>query len=507
MAESKSNRLVKNSLYLYARMILVLLVKLYTSRVVINALGFDDFGIYNVVGSVVIFCSFFRSALNNATYRYIAYGIGTGDYKETSKVYTMAIKSHLILAAILLVLLEAVGVWFINNHLVISEDRLFAANVLFQFSLLNFCVSIVQTPFQSNIIANERMNFYAMLSIVEVILQLLIAYIIIESPIDKLITYGALLFLVNLVIGLANLIYASISFKEIKYVRVFWDGAFIKKFASYSGWSVLVNMADMSSEQLISVFFNWFLGVIANAALAINNQVNSALHYFTDSLFTAFKPQIIKSYAEGNYSYFTKLIFSSSKIAGLFLLIVLIPLLLNIEYVLKTWLGEYPDMTPAFIKVTALYYIFDIVQMPLVYAVHATGNIKTHQIFISVIKFLSIPLTYLALYLNLGGVGALFAWSFMNVVCSIARTLYMKKLINLDITSYLRKVAFKLILFVVLVIPLPWFLSTIFSNFSSLIFTTLTSVFLSFVVGYFITLNNEERAIIKRMPVLNRILK
>ena len=238
-------------------MIIVLLVGVYTSRVVLNVLGFENYGIYSVVGSVVVFLSFLKMALTNATYRYLTFEMASEDKRRLKEVYTMAINSHLILALVLFVLLEMGGVYFINTNLNIDSSRIYAANWVFQFSLLSFCLNVIQTPFSSNVIAHEKMDFYAVISILDSVFKLLVAYLLLFISEDRLINYGILMFIESTIIFIFYIIYCHYKFVDCKYLY-FWDGKLIKEFTSYSGWSLIVNSADVTANQCMSIFINLF---------------------------------------------------------------------------------------------------------------------------------------------------------------------------------------------------------------------------------------------------------
>lgn len=507
MAESQIKQLAKNTVFLYFRMILVLLVTLYTSRVVLRVLGFEDFGIYNLVGSVVVFFVFFKTALTNATYRYLAFAIGERKTDELKKVYSMAINCHIMLAIILFVVMEFIGVWFLNNHLEIPDNRMFAANIVFQFSLLTFCVGIIQTPFHSNIIAHEQMNFYAVVSIVEVVLKLATVYLLSVSPIDKLISYAILLFVVALLVIGTYIIYCRNVFKDTSYIR-YWDKKWIIKFSSYSGWSLFVNGADVCTQQAFSVFFNWFVGVVGNAALGLSNQVNSGINMFVANFSQAFNPQIIKSYAAKDYKYFMKLIFTMSKVSYILFVIIAVPIVINIDYVLSVWLGKYPDITPDLVKVTMIFYLFDSFQIPLWQGVHATGNIKNHQIMVGCIKLISVPLAYLAFRINGSPVLAMGLWAAVNFLCSIARTIYVHYLFNLDLLKYFKDVCCRLFVLTVIIVVISSWMSGLFSqNFIGFISTSLIMDVLIVILSIFMVLNKSERNTIKNFPIVKNILK
>lgn len=505
--ETNAQRVAKNTGYLFIRTFLVLLVTLYTSRVVLRTLGFEDFGLYNVVGSVVVFFSFLQTALNNATYRYLAYELGTGNEEKLKQVYAMAINSHVLLALLLFILLEVGGVWFLNNRLNVPTDRLGAANWVFQFSLLTFCFNVIRTPFNSNIIAHEHMNFYALVSIIEVLLRLGIVFMLMWSPVDKLVTYGALLTIVAFVMLIVYVAYCHVTFKDCRYMR-YWDMGLMRQFMAYSGWSLSVNVADTTTYQCMSIFFFNILGAVSNAALGIANQVISALNQFLHTFTQAFNPQIIKSYAAGRLDTFMRMIFTTSKISYFLLLLLAVPVVVNIRFILSLWLGEYPEMTPYFVEIIIIYALVDAFQAPLWQAVHATGNIRTHQILMASIKILAIPSIYIALKLGYSGKMALVIWALLNLCCAIVRTLYLRRLIHLDVKAYLNEVVLRIGIVTILVVPASYLISSwLGQNWLGFICSSLVAFVLTCGVCYGYGLSPMERNLLKTMPIINKILK
>ena len=299
----KSKRIAKNTLFLFIRMALILCVGLFTSRVVLNTLGVDDFGIYNLVGSVVVLFSFLQSALTNATYRFFAYELGKGDEVQLKRTFAMAVNAHVILALVILILCEIGGTWFLNHKLVIPEGRMDAANIAFHFSMLCFCLNIIKTPYNSAIIVHERMGFFAYTSIVEALMKLGIVYMLVCFAMDKLILYSMLMLGVAVVLLVWYVIHCNRLFEECRYKPV-WDGGLIKGMLKYSGWSVIVNAVDVTVNQSVLFFFNIFFGVVANAAMGVASQVNGHLTNFLNSFTQSYNPQIIKSYAAGEQNYF-----------------------------------------------------------------------------------------------------------------------------------------------------------------------------------------------------------
>lgn len=507
MVSQNSQRVAKNTIILFFRMILVMGVSLFTSRVILKTLGFEDFGIYNIVGSVVVFFSFLQAALKNATYRYIAFELGTGDGEKLNRVYSMAINSHLLLALLFLVLLEIGGVWFLNHKLNIPEARITAANWAYQFSLLTFCIGVIRTPFESNIIAHEKMNFYAIISIFEVLAKLAIVYILMIIHFDKLITYAFLMTIIYMLLSICYWAYCKLKLKDCVYCR-YWGSSILKQFCSYSGWSLLVNASCIIRSQSFSIFFNIFFGVVANAAMGIANQVISALNGFVTSFTQAFNPQIIKSYASKELEYFNALIFSTSKLSYYLLFIISLPIVLNINFVLKLWLGDYPEMAPVFIETIIIYYLIDAMQAPLLTAVHATGKLKIHQIVISIIVTLTIPLSYFMLKFGFPAYSVFILNALSNILCAVARVVVMKHIINLDICSYFKEVVVPIFLVTLLTLPLPMYLANKYiEGWPSFFAISGCSLIISVVSVFFLGLNSRERKLLKGMPIINHLFK
>ena len=504
--QQNSARIARNTVYLYLRMIVVTLVSLYTSRIVLNTLGFDDFGIYNVVGSVVVFFSFFRNALRNATTRYISVELGKNDAKRAGEIFSMAVNMHIILGLLIALLLETVGVWVINTQLVIAPERLAAANWVFQFTIITFLASLIQIPLDSSIIAHERMGFYAVISLIEAGCKLGIALLLTLSPIDKLISYSGLLAMLALLVLAGYALYNRIALSDCRYTN-YWDKQVIKNYVSYSGWSLLVNASDVGVTQGQAVLFNRFLGTIANSALGIAGQVYNAVSMFARNFASAFTPQIYKSYANGDRQYFTALLFSTSKLSYYLLLFPLIPLMLNLPFVLHIWLGAYPPLTPWYVAGMMLFEVFDSFQAPLWNAIFATGNIKHHQIMMAAIKLSVLPLTWLALHLGDNGVRAVLIWGLGNVCCAIVRIIYSHWFISLDLRAYWRKVILPMAATTLLTLPLPclliWHCG---QGWTALLLSTPLSLVLLGASIYIVGLNPQEKDLVRSLPLARHFM-
>lgn len=503
--QDNSKRIAKNTLYLFFRMFLVLAVGLYTSRVVLEILGVKDYGLYNVVGSIVVLFGFLQQALNNATYRYMAYGIGVGDKEVLRNTFSMAINAHLILVGIILILGETLGLWFLYNKLVIPLERMDAAIFAYQMSILCCCINIIKTPYNSSIIAHEKMNFYAYTSIIEVVLKLLIVYLLVIGDFDKLKLYSFLILVVTLLMLLWYYLQCKKLFPECHYQK-HWDGSLISNMVKYSGLSIIVNLVDVSVNQSIVFFFNIFFGLVANAALGIANQVNSQLTNFLNSFTQSYGPQIIKSYASGDKKYFMNLMFSTSKFSYFLLLLVSVPVLLNIDFILKLWLKNPPENASTFFMVVIWYSLVDAYSAPLWTGVHATGNIKGHQVLMASIKILNIPLAYVLLKFGSPAWTALLLKVVLNVICSVVRPCYVRKLYGLPLSKYFKEVLGMIYLSTVIMLPLPFYLAHHMENgWSKLCLTSMLFVVIAMPVIYIVGFNAKEKKLI-RSVVQNKIL-
>ena len=497
-------RLARNTGFLYLRQLIVVLVGLYTSRVVLRTLGETDFGIYSIVAAVVIYLSFLKQALTNATYRFFTYDLGTGNEANLGKTFSMSMNVHLLLAALVVIILEIAGPIAVGR-LNIPAERMGVAQLVFQFSLLNFVLEIIRTPYNSSIIAHEKMDFYAVTSIVEAFLKLGMVFLLMWIAWDKLILYALMMCAIAVLLFFWYRIYCLRHFPETHYHKV-WDGSLVKQMLSYSGWSMLVNGADVTVQQTNAVYLNLFGGVSANAAIGVANQVSGQLNGLLSSFTHAFNPQIIKSYAAGERKYFMNLIFSTSKISYFLLFTVAFPVMVYIDFILRIWLGAdaVPELTGIFTRLIFCYSLIDSFSAPLWQSVHATGNIRTHQILMSAIKILNIPASYIALRLGAPLYTVLAIWAGLNLVCDIVRVIYVKSLIGLPLGAYVRDVFGGILLVTALSVPLPllYYFNAMHRSVSE--WLSFPVFFLIFFVVYatlvwFIGLNVSEREMLKEM--------
>lgn len=401
MAESVSNnkRIAKNTMLLYVRMILVMLVSLYTSRILLVALGITDYGIYNVVGGVVAMFTFMSSALGNASSRYITIALGKGDPTYVQKVFSAALIIHWGIAIVIMLLAEVIGVWFLNTKMDIPTTQLVAANWVLQFSILATFITVISVPYNAMIIAHERMGVYAVISIVDVILKLGIVYLLMGSSVNRLILYGAGILVVQMIDRLVYGIYCKSHFAETKFIMV-RDKQLFAGMLSFSGYSLIGNLAVVGSTQGLNLVLNLFFGPTVNAARGIAIQIQGAVKAFITNFLTAANPQITKSYAVEDFSRLKVLIFIVSRLAFYLMLFLSLPILLQTNTILTIWLVEVPEYTAIFIRLILLMSLIDCLERPLNTALNATGQIRVFQLTAAVCMLTVLPVAYICLRLG-----------------------------------------------------------------------------------------------------------
>lgn len=397
-----NKRIAKNTLLLYVRMLFNLIVTLYTSRVILQALGVEDMGIYNVVGGIVTMSQVVTSSISNAISRFLTFELGKGNIEKLRETFSTSVTVLIMLSVIIFLVAEFGGLYFVNEVLNISDNRIVAARYVLLFSALTFCVNMISVPYNASIISHEKMDIYAYVGIFEVVMKLVVAYaIMIFASVDKLILYAILLFGVSLVIRAFYGIYCGKSFQECKFYFG-WNRSIFKELLSFSSWNFLENLANVFKSQGVSMLVNVFFGVTINAAQAIANQVSNAIQQFSNNFVTAVTPQIIKSYAEGNIEEMLKLTNKASRFSFYITLLIGFPIASNLIWILNLWLHTVPDYTGSFILLIILWILFEVLSQPVLKIIIATGKIRKYQIGISVIMFANFPLSYISLKLGLG---------------------------------------------------------------------------------------------------------
>ena len=505
--ENKENnkRIAKNTGMLYIRMLLIMAVTLYTSRVVLNTLGVEDYGIYNVVGGFVAMLGFFNNSMAVATQRFLSFEIGKKDYSQLAKVFSMSVNIHFIIAIIILLLAETVGLWFVNNQLNVPEERMVAAQWVYQFSILAFLVNVISVPYNATIIAHERMNIFAYVSIIDVSLKLLIVFMLQWFGFDKLALYAVLIFCVALIIRIIYGIYCRRHFEESKF-KFFWDKSLFKTLISFAGWSVWGSAASVMFSQGVNILLNIFFGPAINAARGIAYQVRSAINGFVINFQIAMNPQIIKSFASGNTKYMHLLIFQGAKYSFFLLFTLSLPILLETEIIFKIWLKIVPEYTIIFSQLVIINILIDSISGPLMTAAQASGKIKLYQGVVGGLLLLILPFSYLFLRLGYSPEVTLYISITISIIALIARLLILRNLVQINIKDFITKVIFKTTLVASCSIILPLSLHLILeqSVYRFLIVCS-TAVINSLGMIYLVGLNREEKVFL--LQTIKKILR
>lgn len=488
-----NKRIAKNTMALYVRMFLVMAITLYTSRIVLKTLGIEDYGIYNVVGGVVVLFSFLNSALANATQRFLNFEMGTGNEDKLRTVFSCSMMAHYSIVLFLFILCETVGLWFVNHKLNIPEGREYAAFWAYQCSVLIFCIKILCVPFRASIIACEKMGFFAVLSIGEVTAKLLVVYMLLWSDYDRLIIYAILSLLVNSLVTLVYIIYCKFHTNFVTF-QLLYDKLLLKNIFSFSIWSCWGNLSNIVASQGLNILANMTWGVLVNAAMGVSHQVSNAVYGFTSNFQTAFNPQLVKLYAAKEMSYYRELLYRASRISFYLFFIVNLPLLLNTDTVLDLWLVEVPEYCTPFCRWTLVDQCFFVLSAPLWISAQAIGNIRNYMLWVSVFNILSLPLAYLFSILGAYPYFVIVARLLMNISVYIYRIFYLWKKNALEIDAYYRNVICNIVKVTLLSIIFPILVYySISAPIPRLIFSTMCSIITTILIIYSIGLTQTEK--------------
>lgn len=496
-SEVQNKRVAKNTLLLYGRTLYSLAVSLFTARIVLNALGEVDYGIYNVVGSVVALFVFLRAAMANSTHRFIAFALGQGDVIKLNRVYSVSLIIHCAIAIVIVFLSETIGLWFFYEKIVIPPERMTAALWCYQFSVLTCALSVICVPYDAELIAHERMGVFAGVQVFNSTMNLLISYLLIISTRDRLILYGVLLLCIQVLNRLFYGYYCKRYFIECHFK---WtnDRLLFKEMTSFAGWSLIGNLSVVGYTQGISVLLNMFFGPIVNAAVGIANQVQNALKGFVVSFQTAVNPQITKSYAAGDERRLHTLIFSSSKLSFYLLLCIYLPVFMEAETILALWLKNVPAHTVIFLRMVLLITLMDTLSNPIGVANNATGKIKVFQIVEGGLLLTILPLAYLALKLGNPPESVYVVQLIVFVIVQLVRIKLVNRKLHFSYFEYVRKV----LLPIVLVFSLSGIVSYIIFVFLKdshfhLITVSMLCVMSVIVFAYMVGITNTERKVLK----------
>lgn len=498
MSKIDSNkRIARNTTFLYTRMILVLFVSIYTTRVVLNALGVIDYGINNAVAGFVSMFTFLNTSMANGIQRFYNFTLGKKEGGDITSVYNAALQIQAVLALCILLLLETVGLWYMYNEMQIPAERFDTALWVFQFAVASTVLLVMQAPYASAIMAYERMDYYAYVGIFDVVIKFVVAYLLTILKGDKLWLYGLLHLITSLLTFLMYYIYARANFKELKF-KFSVNNALFKPMLSFSGWNIFGSFSYMLKGQGLNLLLNSFFGPVVNSARGVSNMVMSALQGFQSNIVIAFRPQIVKSYSAGEYRRVTSLFYSLSKISFIMLAVLSTPVIAEIDYILNLWLGEVvPDYTKSFTILILLNMIVSSLNTPLSQVVHATGKMKTHQICTSIIVCSIVPVSWLFLKLGFDPNSVYYVSLVITVINQVVCNVVVKRLFPYSLTEYLKVVIIPCIIFILLSSGVTYAATLVMpKSFIRLMTTSAVSILASVIIAFFIVLNKNEKTLI-----------
>lgn len=503
MSEISNNnkRIARNTLYMYFRMLVLMAVSFYTMRIVFNTLGIDDFGIYNIVGSIIVLFSFINNGLAITTKRYVTAELVKGNMESQQNVFCLSLLSHLLIAAIILILAETTGLWCVNTMLNIASERMMAANIVYQFSIATAIVNVIQSPFMSVIVAYERMSAYAYFSIIDGIVKLLIAFLLIWNVFDdKLIVYSIMLFLASLV---SFVFYSGYCIKSFPICRIKrpHNRNLLKEMFSYTGWSLFGQGTAVLTTQGTNVLVNMFYNVAANAAVGVSNTITNVVSSFCTNFQVAFNPQITKYYVSGDYKELNILVSRASRYSSFLVLLFIIPIMFQTENILQIWLGEYPDYAVEFCRYTLVDVYLGAFIGPLWMVMYSDKDIKNYQLIISGLTMLNLIGSYIFLLMGYPPYVVAEVRIFITMLGVIARLLLIKRKIPaFNVIYWITNVIGKSVLISLLPIPFLLMILRLFysSRLIELFVFSIISVLLTTLFIYLFGFDSSERSIIKQ---------
>lgn len=491
-----SKRIAKNTVLLYMRTVFTMLINLYASRMILNVLGIEDYGIYNVVGGFVAMFSLISASLTGATQRFITFELGKKDSNRSQDIFSASLTIHLLLAVVVFILLESVGVWFLNVQMNIAEERLHAANWVFQFSVLTFIVNLISIPYNATIIAHERMRAFAYIGVLEAVLKLAIVFVLFLVTFDKLIMYGFLMLCIAIFIRWIYGYYCEKNIENSKF-KFSWNKILYKQIANFAGWTFIGASSNILMTQGANILINIFYGVTLNAARGIAVQVEHAVNQFVTNFMTALNPQITKSYAANNYSYMMNLIFKGARFSYYLMFMISFPVILEARNILVVWLKIVPEYTVIFVQLALVYSVLQTLSNTLITAMLATGKIKRYQIIVGGIQMMNFPITYLVY--KLGGSPE---WSYiiaivLTIFCLIFRLYLLKNMICLPVERYIREVLVNVIFVTISAVIIPCLLHRYLEDgLINCCIVVSVSIIVTMLSIYFLGLNSNEKSML-----------
>lgn len=503
-----NQRIAKNSVFLTIRMVIVLAISLYTTRAILKVLGVEDYGVFNVVCGFVSMFAFLNTSMSNAIQRFFNYELGKCGVEGANKVYCTSLHIQFILAIIIVIFAEGLGLWYLHYKMVIPEGRELAAEWIFHFSILSFLFVIMQAPYTAAVLAHEKMDFYAFVSVLDVFLKLGIVLILPLFSIDKLILYGFLFSLISVMNCCIYYLYCRKYFPEIQYKR-FYDKSLFKSMLSFSGWNLFGSFSGVMKEQGVNLVINFFFGPVINAARGVAAQVNGGLQSFVTNITIPVRPQVVQSYAQGNINRTMHLTFSISKLSCCFLMMMAIPISLEVDYVLSLWLdNNVPEHAGMFTIIILITSLVNNLNSAISGVVHATGIMKNYQLWGSLISISSVPISYLLVKFypvpELAFLAVLICSSLGHLVCLFV----VRHLVGLSILEYLKEVVWPIIIVFVISSSISFSVHFLLNGGILRLFLVALVSFISVSISlFFLGFNSNERDLFMNMlkTVINKI--
>ncbi len=504
-----NKRVAKNTVILYFRMIFMMLIGLYTSRVNLHSLGVEDYGIYNVVGGIVVMFSVINASISASISRFLTFELGTGNIERLKKIFSTSVTIQIIISLIILVLAETIGLWFLNNKMVIPESRMYAANWVYQFSIFTFILNLICMPYNACIVAHERMSAFAWISIYDAVTKLAVALLTFIAPIDKLIFFSGIIVVFVLIQRMIYNWYCHRNFEECHYSFVF-EKSLLKQMFGFAGWNFIGATSAILRDTGGNIVINLFCGPAVNAARGIANAVNSAVLGFANSFTMALNPQITKSYASGDRENMMRIIYKGARFSFYLILVLGLPVLMETDYVLRIWLKIVPEHTVWFIRLTIIFAMSEAISNPLVTAMLATGRIRNYQIVVGGIQMMNLPISYICLRMGCAPEAVMIVAIILSQMCFLSRMYMLRPLIGLKVRSYLKNVYLNIIFVSCVSVIIPLFVvSSMSEYFLRFVIVALVSLISACVSVIYIGCTKGERTFIlsKVSAMKKRILK
>ncbi|MDD4055857.1 MAG: oligosaccharide flippase family protein [Bacteroides sp.] len=491
--DNRSARIGKNTFMLNIRMFVILVITLYTSRIILSTLGIVDFGIYNVVGGIVIMLSFISSSMSLSINRFLAFEIGRKNNIQLKRVFSLAVLLQFIIALVILIISETLGLWFLKTQLHIPIERMEAANWVYQFSILSFIVIVLRVPFNASIIAHENMKIYAYISIIEALLKLIVVYLLIIISFDKLKIYSFLNFFVTLSVSFFYYIYAKKKYSECSF-SFYWEKTLFKSLVSYAGWSTFGNMSSVVVSQGQNILLNVFFGPLANAARGVSYQLSGAVSSFITNFYTAINPPIVKSYAENNKKYFLTLIFEGTKLTSFLMLMMSIPLILEMDFILDLWLDDVPPEAPMFCRLILINSIIYYFPTPSVIALQAAGKIAKLHLTTGSINMSNLIISFFFLRRGYNANIVFIVQICVSLVLTLVTIFLQTKQLKISIINYIKQVILPFLIILIVTTSIISFIWTQLDyGFIRLVITIISSIITVLFAGFFLGTTKDSR--------------